>query len=260
MPRALHQVGAVHARGADADQDLAVAGHRVGPLLDVECTFPDGSHAHSGMLRAMKLEGVHHVTCITGDAPGNVRFYVGELGLRMVKKTVNQDDPTRLPPLLRRRERLRRRRHHVLRVPGRAEGPRRGRDGAHRVVPRRLRGVARRSGRRASAARSRAARFASRIRRGSGSSSLVDDSGDPPLTANAPDIPEEHRIRGFAGVRAYAAHPEQSEHLLTSLGFTPGWEARGESRSGFYVYDPPPAERGLQAARDRAPRRVVVAA
>ena len=42
----------------------------------------------------MKLEGVHHVTCITGDAPGNVDFYVGTLGLRLVKKTVNQDDPT----------------------------------------------------------------------------------------------------------------------------------------------------------------------
>ena len=42
----------------------------------------------------MKLEGVHHVTCITGDAPANVEFYAGELGLRMVKKTVNQDDPT----------------------------------------------------------------------------------------------------------------------------------------------------------------------
>src|SRR6476661_5796019 len=42
----------------------------------------------------MKLEGVHHVTCITGNAAANVEFYAGELGLRMVKKTVNQDDPT----------------------------------------------------------------------------------------------------------------------------------------------------------------------
>src|SRR2546423_8237299 len=42
----------------------------------------------------VRLEGVHHVTCITGDAPANVEFYAGELGLRMVKKTVNQDDPT----------------------------------------------------------------------------------------------------------------------------------------------------------------------
>ena len=42
----------------------------------------------------MKLEGIHHITAITGDAPANVEFYVGVLGLRMVKKTVNQDDPT----------------------------------------------------------------------------------------------------------------------------------------------------------------------
>ena len=42
----------------------------------------------------MKLEGIHHVTCITGDAPANVEFYAGTLGLRLVKKTVNQDDPT----------------------------------------------------------------------------------------------------------------------------------------------------------------------
>jgi len=42
----------------------------------------------------MKLEGVHHVTAITADAPRNVEFYAGILGLRLVKKTVNQDDPT----------------------------------------------------------------------------------------------------------------------------------------------------------------------
>src|SRR5262249_29808036 len=48
----------------------------------------------SSSLRAMKLEGVHHVTGITGNAPQNVEFYGGTLGLRLVKKTVNQDDPT----------------------------------------------------------------------------------------------------------------------------------------------------------------------
>src|SRR5215210_4086357 len=42
----------------------------------------------------MKLEGIHHITAITGDAPRNVDFYVRVLGLRLVKKTVNQDDPT----------------------------------------------------------------------------------------------------------------------------------------------------------------------
>jgi catechol 2,3-dioxygenase-like lactoylglutathione lyase family enzyme len=41
----------------------------------------------------MHLEGIHHITMITGDAPGNVDFYTRVLGLRMVAKTVNQDDP-----------------------------------------------------------------------------------------------------------------------------------------------------------------------
>ena len=42
----------------------------------------------------MKLDGIHHITAITGDAPGNVDFYTRVLGLRLVKKTVNQDDPS----------------------------------------------------------------------------------------------------------------------------------------------------------------------
>ena len=42
----------------------------------------------------MRFEGIHHVTCITGDAPRNVDFYTRALGLRLVKKTVNQDDPS----------------------------------------------------------------------------------------------------------------------------------------------------------------------
>src|SRR5262245_56672437 len=42
----------------------------------------------------MRLEGIHHDTCITGNAPQNVDFYTRVLGLRLVKKTVNQDDPT----------------------------------------------------------------------------------------------------------------------------------------------------------------------
>src|SRR3712207_1219066 len=42
----------------------------------------------------MQLEGVHHVTAITGDARKNVDFYTRLMGMRLVKKTVNQDDPT----------------------------------------------------------------------------------------------------------------------------------------------------------------------
>ena len=42
----------------------------------------------------MQLDGIHHVTCVTGDAPGNVHFYTAVMGLRLVAKSVNQDDPT----------------------------------------------------------------------------------------------------------------------------------------------------------------------
>ena len=42
----------------------------------------------------MKLEGIHHITAITADAQENIDFYAGVLGLRLVKKTVNQDDPS----------------------------------------------------------------------------------------------------------------------------------------------------------------------
>ena len=40
----------------------------------------------------MQLTGIHHLTAVSADAPGNVRFYTGTLGMRLVKKTVNQDD------------------------------------------------------------------------------------------------------------------------------------------------------------------------
>src|SRR3954469_16409690 len=41
----------------------------------------------------MKLDGMHHITMITGDARKNVEFYADVLGLRLVKKTVNFDAP-----------------------------------------------------------------------------------------------------------------------------------------------------------------------
>src|SRR3954463_13714827 len=44
-------------------------------------------------LIGVKLEGLHHITMITGDARKNVDFYANTLGLRFVKKTVNFDSP-----------------------------------------------------------------------------------------------------------------------------------------------------------------------
>lgn len=39
------------------------------------------------------IRGIHHITAISGDAQENLDFYVGVLGMRLVKKSVNQDDP-----------------------------------------------------------------------------------------------------------------------------------------------------------------------
>ena len=40
----------------------------------------------------LELAGIHHLTAVSADAPGNRRFYTDVLGMRLVKKTVNQDD------------------------------------------------------------------------------------------------------------------------------------------------------------------------
>ena len=84
----------------------------------------------------MRLEGIHHVTAITGDAPGNVDFYARVLGLRLVKKTVNQDDPTVYHLFYADERGSRGLRHHVLRVPGREARP----GGRRHGQPRRLAG------------------------------------------------------------------------------------------------------------------------
>ena len=41
-----------------------------------------------------RITGLHHVTCIAGDPQENLDFYTGVLGMRLVKRTVNQDEPT----------------------------------------------------------------------------------------------------------------------------------------------------------------------
>jgi glyoxalase family protein len=40
----------------------------------------------------MQLHGIHHLTAVSADARGNRNFYTRVLGMRRVKKTVNQDD------------------------------------------------------------------------------------------------------------------------------------------------------------------------
>jgi len=43
---------------------------------------------------SFRTAGIHHVTGIASDPQRNLDFYAGILGLRLVKRTVNFDDPT----------------------------------------------------------------------------------------------------------------------------------------------------------------------
>ena len=205
----------------------------------------------------MKLEGVHHVTAITGDAPRNVDFYARVLGLRLVKKSVNQDDPTV---------------YHLFYgdeqgAPGNDitffeyPGARQGKAGAGMVHTvgwrvaspeavdfweRRLAddGIA--------GERYPDGAFAFRDPEGLRHALIPSDSQDEPLTADSPEVPQEFALQGFDGVRAYTNDPEQSRRFLEeTLEFDPrgdaGWEVRGDERGGLYLYDRSD-ERGVPGA------------
>jgi glyoxalase family protein len=211
----------------------------------------------------MRLDGIHHVTCITGDAPRNVDFYTRVLGLRLVKKTVNQDDPTV---------------YHLFYAdeegtPGsditffEYPGARPGRAGAGMVHTVQWRVG---SGEALEFWEERLAGEASGATRDESGVTFEDPEGlrhrlvvssvdDPPLIAEHPEVPAEHALQGFDAVRAFAVAPEASRALLEqTLGFTPlgsdptgpspAWESRGPTRGGLYAYDEPPAERGLGGA------------
>jgi glyoxalase family protein len=199
----------------------------------------------------MKLEGIHHISAITADARGNVEFYAGVLGMRMVKKTVNQDEPKV---------------YHLFygdehgspgmdltffEYPGAAPGIA-GAGMVHRIVWR----VG--SKQTLEFWRERLAAHGV-VAEPSGDSLLFSDpeglehellytaSDDPPLSARSPEIPSEHALLGFDGVRAYSSQPVRSERLLSrTLGFTRDagehWQVRGEVRGSFYAYDPAPPE------------------
>jgi len=190
----------------------------------------------------MQLEGIHHITAITGDAPRNVSYYTGMLGLRLVKKTVNQDDPTV---------------YHLFyadeqgdpgsdltffEYPGVAPG-RPGAGMVHRIVWR-------------VASEDALAFWEKRVgnaQRADGGLRFADPEGlehelrvvqttDAPLIADHPEIPAELALQGFDAVHAFTADPEASRGFLEDgLGFQPRgeteWEARGERRGGRYVYD-----------------------
>ncbi|HEX6666195.1 MAG TPA: VOC family protein [Solirubrobacterales bacterium] len=203
----------------------------------------------------MKLEGIHHITAITEDAQRNVDFYAGVMGLRLVKKTVNQDNPTV---------------YHLFfadeggdpgsdltffEYPGAAPG-RAGAGMVHRIVWRvastdSLDFWAERLG--ASGVETtregESLRFADP--EGLEHELAVVEVPDPPLIADHPEVPAALALQGFHAVRAYSDAPETSSALLEALEFEhsgDAWEARGSKRGGLYAFDPPPPDRGLQGA------------
>jgi glyoxalase family protein len=206
----------------------------------------------------MKLEGIHHITAITGDAPRNVDFYTRVLGLRLTAKSVNQDDPGV---------------YHLFYGDEHARpgadltffeypGAKPGRPGAgmvHRIVHRvgsqdALRFWADRLGAEGVAHEHDAdgVRFADP--EGLAHELIMDASGDAPLVAVHPEVPADMAIRGFEGVRAYSFDPAGSARMLEGLmgaaraGDEDRFELRGESRGGWIAFDPAPAERGRQSA------------
>ena len=204
-----------------------------------------------------RLDGIHHISAITADATQNLLFYEGVMGLRLVKKTVNQDNPTV---------------YHLFYAdedgsPGadltffEYPGLVRGRAGAgmiHRIGIR----VASREAlefwaRRLASAGIESTLEGDRLRfedpEGLGLELTAQPSADQPLSAEHPEIPRHFALQGFAGVHAYERQKGASHEFLTgTLGFTSSdvfsFESRGESRGSYYLYDAAPAARALSGS------------
>ena len=206
----------------------------------------------------MQLEGIHHITAITAEAQRNVDFYAGTMGLRMVKKTVNQDEPSVYHLFYARRGGQSRRRPDLLRVPRHPPGPRRRGHGAHD----RLAGGLRRRhstsgssglptpGPRPSAIGS-TLRFADPeglghelevVRRHRRTADRRPSGG--PEGVRAAGLPRGPRV--LVRARAQRGHPRRRAWASSAAGAA-GRRAASE-RGGLWSYDPPPAERALQGA------------
>jgi glyoxalase family protein len=207
----------------------------------------------------MRLEGIHHITAITGDAPRNVDFYTRVLGLRLAAKTVNQDDPSVYHLFY--ADELGRAGSDItfFEYPGAARG-RTGPGMVHTIVWRvgsadaidfwaqRLAAEGIETERDGDVLR-----FADP--EGLGHELAVDTSGDEPRSAEHPEVPAEFALQGFDAVRAYSFDPDATAAVLERLlgaerrdGEEEAWELRGERRGGQFRLDLAPDQRGLQGA------------
>ena len=174
------------------------------------------------------LPGIHHVTAITADAQKNIDFYTGVLGLRLVKLTVNFDDPSS---------------YHLyygdeLGRPGTVmtffawPGAHRGRIGPPQVTSTAFAVPAGSIGYWVARLRSSSVQVEPASERfgawtihfadpdGMGVNLVEsDEPGGRPWTGSA--VPDEHAIRGFHGVTISEEGYESTAKLLTELmGFT----------------------------------------
>jgi glyoxalase family protein len=197
----------------------------------------------------MQLEGIHHITAITGDAPRNVEFYAGTLGLRLVKRTVNQDDPTVYHLFYADEEGSPGTDLTFFEYPGARPGQ--AGDGMVHTIVWRVGSPEAISfwEQRLAAEGVETGREGDRLRftdpEGLAHELEVYDGPDRPLISDAPDVPAEHALQGFSGVRAYARDPSRSAGLLRDvMGLRDEggdrWTAAGAARSGFVAYEAPP--------------------
>jgi len=204
----------------------------------------------------MKLEGIHHITAITADAQSNVDFYAGTMGLRMVKKTVNQDNPSVYHLFFADEKGSAGSDLTFFEFPGVPPG-RAGAGDVHRIVWR----IASHEAidfweGRLGAAGIATERLENGLRfsdpEGLEHELAAVEVGDEPLIADHPEVPAEVALRGFHAVRAYSGAPDASARLLEALEFErldgDDWEARGSTRGGLYLYDEPPQEQARQGA------------
>jgi glyoxalase family protein len=208
-------------------------------------------------LQEMRLNGLNHITAITADAPLNVDFYTRVLGLRLVTKTVNQDDPTVYHLFYADEQGTPGADITFFEYPGAARGHA-GPGTVHRVRWRvgSADTLAFWAERLAQLEVERivephSVRFADA--EGLEHELVVEDVADAPLRAIHPEIPPEHALLGYAGVRIFSAHREASKRMLTDvLGAQPvddrTLELRGATRGATISFDPPLVSRAVPGA------------